>query len=181
MAMDILDEVLIVAQFRPLGPAGSMGPGGAWAWSLAGDCAPWLMENEEWSLARNRFAKAVPFLHGVAVEDALSIMMQKCCDSARAHGIHPILAKIEASGGMGMRRLLASVAYRHFDGNEPAAARASQGLFGQSFKGVGRWTPVDMAPPNDERLRAKIAAIKEGAAIQACAGDATATRASKSI
>lgn len=181
MEKDHLDSVLIVAQFRPLGPAGSMGPAGAWAWSLAGDCAPWLMGESEWMEASTRFAKAVPFLHGVAVEDALSVMMQKCCDSARACGIHPVLAKIEASGSMGMRRLLASVAYRHFDGNEPAAAKAARGLFGQSIKGMGAWTTMGIEPPHDDRLRATLLAIKESADIQSCMGAPPEASASKSI
>ena len=181
MAKDILEEVLIVAQFRPLGPAGAMGPGGAWSWTLAGDCSAWLMDRKSWMETSERFAKTVTYAHGVAVEEALSGMMERMCDVARTHGVHPVLAKIEASGSLGHRRLLASVGCRHDDGVPSAAIKAARAMFGSSVKGVGVWTTMDMAPPNDERLKEGLSAIKEALAIKACMSEQELASSVKSI
>jgi hypothetical protein len=47
-----------------------------------------------------------------------------------------------------------------------AAIKAAQGMFGASVKGVGIWTTVNTAPPNDDRLKASLVAIKEARAIK---------------
>jgi hypothetical protein len=125
------------------------------------------MDQESWIKSREHFEKSVEYVHGVAVEEALSAMMPRMCDVGRVHGVPPVVAKIEASGSVGNRRLLASVGYRQVDGaTSSAAIKAAQGMFGSSVKGVGIWTTVNTAPPNDDRLKASLVAIKEARAIK---------------
>jgi hypothetical protein len=158
LAIDEMESALIVACWLPGGRQG-LSEGGAWGWCLAKDWGPSRMGQERWVEAKIFCAQRSPTHHLVAIEDAMSSMLERVCEAGLRGGLPILSAQLSASGGVDCRRVEAMCSYREGLGTQ-VAAKAAVDIFFQGLPHcVQLWTPEDRWTLNPDRLRSQLAPV----------------------
>jgi hypothetical protein len=154
-----LEEVMIVAQWRP-GGRGGHAEGGCWGWCMAKD---WLLLRSGeagWAKADGMASQRESTLHAAAIEDALSSTMEAACQSARIAGLSPIGASLAAYGGQARRVAVLSLSYIDWPGAQACSQRARDDFFLGVAHGEQSWSSSEPDPRVGAALHALLAPIR---------------------
>jgi hypothetical protein len=151
-----LDEVLIVAQWRP-GGRGGRAEGGCWGWCMAKDWLSNRLGEDGWAKADALASARARTHHAAAVEDALSSTMSAACDAAVAAGLSPIGASLSAYGGQGRRVAGLGVSYLSMPEAQALSLRARDAFFAGLAHGSQTWSASEPDPRVGEALHAMLA------------------------